>query len=223
MTDFPFDIVGFDLDGTLFDTSADIAASVNHALALVGRPALSTAAITSMVGAGAKHLLEQGLEVSGGFDAADMKRAYPALLAYYEANISRGTFAYPGLMEMMASLDARGVTLAIVTNKFESLAVKLLAELGLTDRFHTVIGGDTMGKGNSKPSALPIQEMIRRCGGGRAVFVGDSIYDILAAKNAGVPSIAVRFGFTIQPVEELGAEAVIGHFDELVPALERLG
>lgn len=222
MTDFPFQIVGFDLDGTLFDTSADIAASVNHAVALVGRPTLSIETITSMVGAGAKHLLEQGLAVSGGFDAADMKRAYPALLGYYEANISRGTVAYPGLMETMDALDARGVTLAIVTNKFENLAVKLLAELGLSHRFKTVIGGDTMGKGNSKPSALPIQEMIRRCGGGRAAFVGDSIYDILAAKNAGIPSVAVSFGFMIQPVEELGADAVVGHFDELIPALERL-
>ena len=65
--------------------------------------------------------------------------------------------------------------------------------------------------------------MIARCGGGRAAFVGDSIYDILAAKNAGIPSIAVSFGFLMQPVEELGADAVIDGYGELVPTLIRLG
>ncbi|WP_164255950.1 HAD hydrolase-like protein, partial [Stenotrophomonas maltophilia] len=79
------------------------------------------------------------------------------------------------------------------------------------------------GKGNAKPSALPIREMIRRCGGGRTAFVGDSIYDTMAARNAEVPSVAVRFGFLSQPVEELGADAVIDSYAELVPVLERLG
>ncbi len=223
MAPFPFKIVGFDLDGTLFDTSADLADAVNHALALVGRPCLSVETIKPMIGRGAKHMLEQGLEASGGCDPADMARAYPQLLRFYEANISRGTRPYPGLLDAMAVLDAQGVKLAIVTNKFEAFAVKLVAELGMTHRFATIIGGDTMGKGNSKPSALPIHEMIRRCGGGPAAFIGDSIYDIMAAKNAGIPSIAVSFGFMMQPVGELGADAVIDRYDELIPALLRLG
>ncbi len=122
----------------------------------------------------------------------------------------------------MAALDARGVRIGIVTNKAERLAVRLVAELGMSDRFACLIGGDTMGPGNAKPSALPIREMIARCGGGRAAFVGDSIYDTLAARNAGIPSIAVSFGFLMQPVEELEADAVIDRYDELVPALERL-
>ena len=101
--------------------------------------------------------------------------------------------------------------------------MKLIGELELRARFATIIGGDTMGSGNAKPSALPIREMIRRCGGGRAAFVGDSIFDTLAARNAGVPSIAVSFGFLSQPVEELGADAVIDSYAQLMPALERLG
>lgn len=223
MTDFPFDIVGFDLDGTLLDTSPDLLAATNHALALVGRPTLAADRIKSMIGGGAKRMLEQGLEASGGADEAIMARAYPALLEYYGDNLSHGTTAFPGLAEALDDLEARGVKVAIVTNKFERFAVKLVAELALHHRFACVIGGDTMGKGNAKPSAAPIHEMIRRCGGGRAAFVGDSIYDIMAAKNAGVPSLAVSFGFLMQPVEELGADAVIDSYEELVPALIRLG
>jgi len=223
MTNFPFDIVGFDLDGTLFDTSADLAAATNHALALAGRPLLSLDTVKSMLGRGAKHMLEQGLEASGGYDAETMARVYPELLEFYDANLTRGTVAFPGLIAALDDLDSRGVKVAIVTNKFERFAVKLVAELGLDHRFACVIGGDTMGKGNAKPSAAPINEMILRCGGGRAAFVGDSIYDILAAKNAGIPSIAVSFGFLMQPVGELGADAVIDAYDELVPTLLRLG
>lgn len=223
MANFPFDIVGFDLDGTLLDTSADLAAATNHALALAGRPLLEAEAVKAMIGRGAKAMLEQGLEASGGFDQAVMDRVYPELLRYYEANIAVGSAPFPGMLEALDALAARGVTLGIATNKFEHLAVKLLDSLGLSHRFAAIIGGDTMGRGNAKPSALPIQEMIRRCGGGRAAFVGDSIYDMLAAKNAGIPSIAVSFGFLMQPVEELQADAVIDRFGELEAVLEAVG
>lgn len=223
MTDFPFDIVGFDLDGTLLDTSADLLAATNHALALVGRPTLAAERIKTMIGGGAKNMLRQGLEESGGYDEGVMRRAYPALLDYYGDNLSHGTVAFAGLGEALDALEARGVRLAIVTNKFERFAVKLVSEVGLDHRFACVIGGDTMGKGQSKPSPAPIHEMIARCGGGRAAFVGDSIYDIMAAKHAGIPSIAVSFGFLMQPVAELGADAVIDSYDQLVPTLIRLG
>jgi phosphoglycolate phosphatase len=222
MADFPFGIVGFDLDGTLLDTSADLLAATNHALALVGRPTLAADRIRTMIGGGAKRMLEQGLRASGGLDDALMARAYPALLDFYGDNLSIGTIPFPGALAALDDLAARGVTLAIVTNKFERFATRLLADLGLDRRFAAIIGGDTMGKGNAKPSPAPIHEMIRRCGGGRAAFVGDSIYDIQAARHADIPSIAVGFGFLTQPVETLGADAVIEDFAALVPALLRL-
>lgn len=223
MADFPFDIVGFDLDGTLIDTSIDLLNATNHALALAGRPLLDAAAVKTMVGRGGKHMLEQALEASGGYDAALMDWLHPALLDWYGDHIADHSQPFPGMRQALNALGPRGVKIAIVTNKREDLAIKLIEALGLESRFETIIGGDTMGPGNAKPSALPIQEMIRRCGGGRAAFVGDSIYDTLAAKNAGVPSVAVSFGFLSQPIEELGADAIIDSFDELVPALERLG
>lgn len=221
MTDFPFDIVGFDLDGTLFDTKADLAAALNHALAQDGRPALSVEAVEPMVGRGTRFMLQQGLEATGGADAETAKRLYADLLDYYDANIANGTTIYPGLIDALDLLAGRGVKLAIVTNKLERLAAKLVAALGMTDRFACLIGGDTVGV--SKPAPEPILEMVRRCGGGRAAFVGDSIFDTQAARNASVPSVAVSFGFRANALEELGADVVIDHYAELVPALERLG
>lgn len=223
MTDFSFAIVGFDLDGTLIDTSGDLTAAVNDALGSAGRPLLTVAQVKPMVGGGAKHMLTQGLEATGGCAPDELHRLYKRMLGYYEAHISVHSRPFPGAVAALDRLAAMGVKTAIVTNKFESFATKLLGELGLLERFACVIGGDTMGKGFAKPHRAPIDEMIRRCGGGRAAFVGDSIYDIMAAQNAGIANIAVGFGFLLQPVEELGADAVIEGYDELVPTLERLG
>lgn len=218
----PFDIVGFDLDGTLLDTSADLTAAVNHALALVGRPPLTDDQVRPSLGLGAKTILIQALDDSGGIPPDDFRPLYKQMLRFYEANVSVHSRPYDGAIATLDRLAAMGLKTAIVTNKFESLAVKALTDLGLIDRFVTVIGGDTLGTANAKPSAAPIHAMITRCGGGRAVFVGDSVYDMMAARNAGIPCVAAAYGFLIGPVDEMGADAVIDHLDDLVPTLERL-
>ena len=220
MNDFPFAIVGFDLDGTLIDTVGDLTAAVNHALSLVDRAPLTETDVRPMIGLGAKHMLEQGLRATGGVPDGAVERLYHDLLAYYEAHILVHSHAFPAVVETLKKLDALGVRSAVVTNKAEHLARKLLGDLGLADRMAVIIGGDTVGE--RKPSPAPIHAMIERCGGGRAAFVGDSIYDVMAAKNAGVPSIAVSFGFLDRPAHELGADNVIDHFDELIPLLETL-
>jgi phosphoglycolate phosphatase len=224
MTHFSFDIVGFDLDGTLLDTSGDLAAAVNHALALADRPALSVEQVKPMIGGGARHMLKQGLTATGGYDEAMLDRLHAALLAHYEANICVLTRPYPGVIDALDALAARGVTLGIVTNKIERFARIVLDQLDLTDRFACVLGGDTLTQ--SKPSPMPIHEMVRLCAqqarGDRAAFVGDSIFDIQAAQSAGLPAIACSFGFLMQPVDELGADAVIDAFDALIPTLEGL-
>ncbi|UVO54078.1 HAD-IA family hydrolase [Sphingomonas sp. SUN039] len=220
MAAFPFDIVGFDLDGTLVDTSGDLTAAVNHTLALAGRKALAPETVRAMIGGGAKAMLQRGLDATGGCEADEARRLYKLMLEFYGANIAVHSRPFPGMVAALDELEALGVRLAVVTNKFESFARKLLAELGLIDRFATLIGGDTLGPGRAKPAADPILEMIARLGGGRAAFVGDSTYDTLAARNAGVPSVAVSFGFLDRPVGELGADAVIDSYAELVPVLK---
>lgn len=218
----PFDIVGFDLDGTVLDTSGDLAAAVNHALASVGRPALSVEAVKPMIGGGARHMLAQGMAATGGCDEATLDVLHRRLLAYYEEHIAVLTRPYPDALAVLDTLAARGARIGLVTNKLEALARKLLDALDLTGRFACIIGGDTMGPGNAKPSPKPIYEMLARCGGGTAAFVGDSLFDIRAGQAAGLPTVACSFGFLMQPVVELGADAIIHGYGELIPALERL-
>ena len=227
MNGFPFPIVGFDLDGTLLDTSGDLAAAVNHALAGAGRAPLLVERIRPMIGGGARHMLAQGMAATGGCSDAELDEAQARLLAFYEAHIAVETRPFPGCLDALDALAARGATLAIVTNKYERLARVVLDALGLTPRFATIIGGDTLGPDRGKPKPDLIELMVERCGGAgnakRAAFVGDSIYDVTAARAAGLPVIACSFGFLQQPVETLGADAVIDGYPELLPALERLG
>ncbi|HEY6916867.1 MAG TPA: HAD-IA family hydrolase, partial [Allosphingosinicella sp.] len=118
------------------------------------------------------------------------------------------------------ALLAREIALAICTNKPEALTLQLVEALGWQGRFRSIIGGDTLPV--RKPDPAPLHEAIARAGGGSAVFVGDSITDADTARAAAIPLIAVSFGFSDRPVNALGADAVIDHYDALIPALAAL-
>ena len=222
MNGFPFAIVGFDLDGTLVDTLGDLTAALNHALGLAGRAPLNQDEVRPLVGLGTTHLLEGALAATGGVPEREVPRLLRELIAYYEAHIAVHSRPFPGLVAALDRLDAMGVKTAVVTNKLERLARQLLAELELADRMATIIGGDTLGPGTAKPSPAPVRAMVERCGGGRAALVGDSIFDVEAARGAGATSILVSFGFLHRPAAEHGADHVIDHFDALVPLLTTL-
>lgn len=219
----PFDIVGFDLDGTLLDTHRDLGEAVNHALELGGFARVPVEHVESLIGGGAKMMLRRAIEHQGRISDEDFQPLYKALLGYYSENSTVHTRPYPGVELALDRLAARDIKLAVVTNKFESFATVILNRLGLADRFMTIIGGDTMGKGRAKPAPDSILEAIRRCGGGRCAFVGDSTYDVGAARAAKVPVIAAAFGYCDRPADQLGANAVIAGYDELIPALSLLG
>jgi phosphoglycolate phosphatase len=224
MPAFPFAIIGFDLDGTLVDSAEDLRHAANAALAEIGLPPLSPEQIRPAIGGGARRMLERGLALEGAGDLDDalFERLYAVFMAHYTANLTVHSRAFPGAEAALDALAAAGVTLAVVTNKLEGIATDLLRDLGMLGRFSTVIGRDSLGPGRAKPAPDPILEMIARCGRGHAAFVGDSSFDVDAAKAAGVASIACAFGYPDRPVETLGADAVIGHWDELIPALQLL-
>lgn len=223
MDAFPFDTIGFDLDGTLIDTAPDLCRAVNHALSTIDRPPLSESATRAVIGGGTRAMLARALERTGGTVGEDeFQQLYAALIDHYERHTSEHSAPYPGCLAALEALEARGCRLAVVTNKQEYLARKLLDELGLTERFDAILGGDTLGPGRSKPNRDMLDEALRRCGGRRFAMVGDSSFDVRAARAAETPVVVLAGGYHDAPPETLGADAVIGGFDALVAALARL-
>jgi phosphoglycolate phosphatase len=220
MERFPFAVVVFDLDGTLINTAPDLTGALNHMLGRLGREPVPASKVIEMVGRGMRNLVERSLDATGAVAPELVEKALPIFLEYYEAHIADGTRPYEGAEAALDRLRKRGARLAICTNKPEALTRKLLAAFGWTERFACVVGGDTLAV--RKPNPTPLWEAISRAGGGRAVLVGDSITDVQTAQAAGLPCLAVTFGFRDRPAEALGATGLIDRFDQLVPALEKL-
>lgn len=221
MTTVPFSAIGFDLDGTLVDTQGDLGVAVNHALALIGRAPVPLESVESLIGGGSRLMLKRALDQTGGqIPDEEFEELYPKLIAHYSANIAVHSRPYPGCLAALDALSGLGVGLAVVTNKPEALSLLLLRELDMLGRFQCVIGGDTLPR--AKPHPDTVLEAQARCGGGSFAMVGDSSFDVRAAKAAGVPAVALSFGYHDMPVPELGADVVIDHFDELLGALKGL-
>ncbi|MEA3062359.1 MAG: phosphoglycolate phosphatase [Sphingomonadales bacterium] len=220
MPGLPFDVIVFDLDGTLADTAADLAVALNHVLVRLGRPEVPAEDLRHLVGHGARALLRRGLAASGDAPEELVEAGFPLFIEHYAANICHGTRPYPGVESALDALRESGAKLAVCTNKAERLTHLLLDALGWHDRFDAVVGGDTLAV--RKPDTAPLIEAVARAGGGRAAFVGDSITDADTARAARLPFVAVSFGFSDRPVEALGADAAIDRYDDLRFALDRL-
>ena len=211
----------FDLDGTLIDSLPDLTDALNVSLEGEGLAKVSVADARKGVGHGARVMIEHALNSYGVAAEKDrVSRMHKRFLEFYAANIAVGSRPFPGVEAALDRLAGRGIVLAVCTNKYESLAVELLDTLGMTDRFAAIAGGDTYGV--SKPDPRHLTRTVEAAGGGRAVMIGDSNADIGAAKAANIPSIAVTFGYSTIPVADLGADALIDHFDELEDHAVRL-
>ena len=216
-------LIVFDLDGTLAETAGDLVATLNHILIREGINAVSEADARRMVGTGARNLIKLGFEKSGATVAADrLEILFKDFLDHYEANVAVHSFLFPGVIEALDRFEAAGFAFAVCTNKASKPSVKLLNELGVAERFRAICGQDTFAWWKPDPRAL--LSTIDLAGGesARAIMVGDSRTDIDTAKAAGVPVVAVDFGYTDTPVSELGPDHIISHFDELWDAVERL-
>ncbi|WP_106639720.1 phosphoglycolate phosphatase [Allosphingosinicella vermicomposti] len=220
MTAIGFDIVAFDLDGTLVDAAPDIATALNRALEELDRKTIPENEVIGMVGHGARALIRKGLAATGGATEPLVDQALAAFMDHYARHICVRTRPYEGAEEAMDALIESGAALAICTNKPEALTRSLIDALGWSDRFKAIVGGDTLGA--RKPDPAPLHAAITAAGGGKAIFVGDSITDADTARAAGIPLVAVSFGYADRPAGELGADAVIDHFDALVPTIRSL-
>ena len=214
----------FDLDGTLADTSADLIAAANHALAEAGFGGpLEPEADRALAFAGGRAMLREGLlRATGGTDAALVEAAYPRLLGHYGEHIDVHTRIYDGVPAALDRLAAAGWALGVCTNKPADLAERLLTRLGLRTRFAAMLGADSLPV--RKPDPEHLLETIARAGGvrERAVLIGDTVTDRETARAAGVPCVLVRFGPDGAGVAALAPEALLEHYDDLEALLEGL-
>ena len=217
----------FDLDGTLADTSADLLAAANAALGPQGLPLLDLAEDRSFAGRGGRSMIRRSLAKDGRDpEAAEntvlTDRLYPVLLEAYAQSISVHTRLYDGLEACLDRLVAQGWRIGVCTNKPERLARQLLTDLGCLDRFGALLGADTLPV--HKPDPEHMIETCRRIGADptQSVMIGDTLTDLATARNAGRPCVLTTFGFAADPVETLGPDAIISHYDDLPDLLKEL-
>ena len=216
MTVFPLAALLFDLDGTLVDTAPDLADAANHMLTSLGRPVCDEATVSGWIGDGVPRLIKRALtgERFGEPDAALFARAQALYDAYYETHVADRSRLYPGVAQTLADLRADGFRMACVTNKAGRFARPLLGALGIAGYFDVVLCGDELAR--AKPDPLPLVTACERLGVIRdgAVLVGDSGTDMRAAKAAGMPALAVTYGYHHgADLVALGAAAMTPTFD----------
>ncbi|RST81796.1 phosphoglycolate phosphatase [Aquibium carbonis] len=214
----------FDLDGTLVDTADDLIASINHALADEGMRPVDPAWLRPYAGHGGRAMIERVFSLERRLLTPQTTDRLVALfLDHYADTIPGVSKPYDGALAALDRFASIGARLAICTNKPQAFADRLIAALGLLPRFASICGADAFPY--RKPDPRHLTGTIRRAGGdpGHALMVGDSRTDVDTARNAGIPVVAVTFGYSDVPVKDLGPSVVIDHLDELTPDLaERL-
>ncbi|MGE3872711.1 MAG: phosphoglycolate phosphatase [Parvibaculaceae bacterium] len=215
--------VVFDLDGTLVDTAPDLWRATNHVLESAGRGEVTLEQVRAFVGYGARKLIARGFAATGNpLAAEEIEPVYERFVAYYGAHIARESVPFPGCAALLDRLKAKGILIGICTNKLEGLSVRLIDALGLTAYFTAIVGPDTIGI--AKPDPAPYRETLRRMGAesARSLLIGDSETDVLTARAAGVPVVGVTFGYTAEPIERFGPDALVSHFSEAYEPIETL-
>lgn len=218
MNEVPENIaVVFDLDGTLIDSVPDVCAAVNRVLESRRRPPLGIDRVRAMVGDGARVMLDLAFAGCGDPLPADAIDGVVAqYLEFYKQEPVKRTIVYPGVRRVLKSLADRGVPMGVCTNKPYVMSTIVLEKLDLAPFFCGVTGGDNVP--HRKPDGRHITLTLDLMGADPAVavMVGDNETDVAAARDAGLPVVAVSYGYARVPPEQLGADALIGHFD-LVP------
>lgn len=216
----PRKIAVFDLDGTLVNTAPDLLDSLNHSLGEGGLAAVAAQGFEAVLGRGGREMIRAAHAAQQrALSTESLERLYGLFLDHYAENIPGRSLPYPGVVKALDRLASAGYLLAICTNKTERLAHALMKGLDLERRFAAICGADTFS--HAKPDPLHLTETIAMAGGDphKAVMIGDSKTDIDTAKAAGIPVVAVDFGFTDRHVSAFGPSKMISHYDELTVEL----
>lgn len=211
----PLKLLIFDLDGTLVDTGKDITEALNFAVNPYGIPPLTVEEAVGLIGEGITRLIEK---VLGGKSPKYNTPVLERFLFHYSKNLTKYSAPYPNVTETLQKLQ--GTAKVVLSNKRTDFSVSLLEALGLAEHFDLIAGSDFAPE--KKPSPVPVLSMLKKFGTGpeEAVIIGDSDYDIISGKAAGVRTVAVTYGY--RPREVLkDADYVIDSFEELIPLLTK--
>ena len=211
----------FDLDGTLVDTAPDINGALNAALSSGGFPAVDESLTRHWVGYGSRVLLEQALTHHGVPDRISdeplMVRLLRVFIDHYGAHIADFSRPYPGVVDALRALKARGARLAVVTNKLTGLSTQVLEALHLDGYFTALVCGDTLPQHKPDPEPARYACRLLDVAPADALFVGDSVTDVDTARAAGCSVVCVRDGYNHgTPATQLGADAVIDSLIQLL-------
>ena len=217
-----FKVIGFDLDGTLVDSLPDLALSVNSALADFSLPKAPEELVLTWIGNGAPVLIARALEWAKGqtgedFSDAEMEQVKERFNVYYAENLCNVSRLYPNVKETLETLNARGYTLAVVTNKPTRHVQPVLAAFGIDHLFSEMLGGQSLPA--IKPHPGPLYYLCGKFGvePRQVLFVGDSRNDILAAHSAGCPAVGLTYGYNYNiPISESNPDWVFEDFAELL-------
>ena len=215
----PLSLVVFDLDGTLVDSAADLAAAINAMLADFGCEPLSVPEVRRMIGDGVAMLVVRAL-AARNCQQADPTAAARVFMRHYESGATSLTAAFPGAEEALRALTDDGIPLAVCTNKPARISADILGSLGLAGYFARVIGGDSLPFRKPDPRVLYALLATFAARPETALLVGDSEIDAATARSAGVPFVLMKHGYHRGPVAEIPCLAALEHFGEL-PAVAR--
>jgi phosphoglycolate phosphatase len=219
----PAPTIVFDLDGTLIDTAPDLVDTLNVVFAREGLPPVPYDTARNLIGGGARMMIARGVEAEGRvFPPDKLEQMFTDFIAYYSEHIADRSQPFPGVIDALNTLASDGWRFAVCTNKLERLSILLLGQLGLADRFAAICGQDTFG--TQKPDPEVLRRTVAAAGGRLqdTIMIGDSLTDIRTARAAGIPVIAVDFGYTERPVEEFGPDRIISRFAQLPAAVAGL-
>jgi phosphoglycolate phosphatase len=202
----------FDLDGTLIDSKQDLVVAVNATLRSLGRQELPADLVASYVGSGAPVLIQRALGDSP--DSEEFQRALQFFLAYYEQHKLDFTCAYPDVRQALEQL--RDIPMVVLTNKPVNISVRILEDLGLASFFQAIYGGNSFP--TKKPDPLGANTILARLrvAPREAVMVGDSEVDVQTARNAGMISAIVNFGFGIHNRVSYPADVYLDRMQDLL-------
>ncbi len=209
----------FDLDGTLVDSAPDLSATLNHLLRKNNRPEIPPEKIRQMVGKAAKALIQKGFSQSGTMPSEmELTKLFNEFIDYYYHNIAVETKIFPSLIQVLEELKSCNIPLGICTNKTLKLSEKLLKELKLFDYFSAITGSDSFKYMKPDPRHILSTLDIIKADPKKAIMVGDSSNDIIAAQRAGIASIGVTFGYTDKHISKYKPTKVIDHYDNFISA-----